>query len=343
MSLTSEAVSTPRVTWLLPVRNGMPFLTDTLSSIEKQTYPNWEVLAWDNGSTDGTVDELRRWIPSRLAGRVVVDQPLALGAARARLVEAAATEYCAWIDADDISAPHRLARQVDFLDTHPHVAAVGSHIAVIAADGSSQGDMVRFPLSDDGIVIDMLKGPGLAQPAVLFRRSAVLAAGNYRDVGPVNVEDYDMWLRLAVTGRLANIDDVLLKYRVHEASTTVESEKAGVLRAATAERFREHAPRLFGCSAPEASMLVSGRHPYALVVFLRIAMQLKKRSGTGIWQTLRAPGFRRAASEYIRPGDYLSRAFFAVVEAAGRLPQQRRVRAVFKAVVRPSSHHVPEH
>ena len=84
-----------RVTWLLPIKDGMPFLPETLASIEAQTYQDWEVLAWDNGSTDGTIQELKRWIPSRLPGRVVTDCPLGLGLSLAQMVLRADTELCA--------------------------------------------------------------------------------------------------------------------------------------------------------------------------------------------------------------------------------------------------------
>src|SRR5438552_5677499 len=104
-----------RVTWLMPVKNGMPYLSETLASIEAQTYRDWEILVWDNGSTDGTLDELRRWIPSRLPGRIIDNRPLSLGNSLAALVEAAGTELCARIDADDVNYPERLERQVAFL------------------------------------------------------------------------------------------------------------------------------------------------------------------------------------------------------------------------------------
>ena len=73
----------------MAVKNGMPYLPETLASIEAQTYRDWEIVVWDNGSTDGTLDELRRWIPSRLAGRVIYGNPLSLGTSLAKLVETA--------------------------------------------------------------------------------------------------------------------------------------------------------------------------------------------------------------------------------------------------------------
>ena len=103
-----------RVTWLIPVLNGMPYISETLASIEAQTYQNWEVLVWDNGSTDGTLEELEKWIPTRLPGRIITGEPLSLGDSLARMVEECKTELCARIDADDINLPERLEKQVAF-------------------------------------------------------------------------------------------------------------------------------------------------------------------------------------------------------------------------------------
>src|SRR5258708_4609867 len=90
------------VTWLLPVRNAMPFLPQALAGIAAQSCRGATVLAWDNGSTDGSVEVLREWIPARLPGRVEWARPLPLGLCRAEMVRLATTEYCACADADDV-------------------------------------------------------------------------------------------------------------------------------------------------------------------------------------------------------------------------------------------------
>src|SRR3954470_6092499 len=115
------AEETPKVTWLLPVKNGMPYLPETLASIEAQTYRNWEIIAWDNDSTDGTLELLQAWIPERLPGKIVTGNPLPLGRTLSELVQLAETEYCARIDADDVNYPNRLAVQVAFLNAHPEI------------------------------------------------------------------------------------------------------------------------------------------------------------------------------------------------------------------------------
>lgn len=200
-----------RVTWLLPVKNGMPYLPEALASIEAQTYRNWEVLAWDNGSTDGTIAELHKWIPSRLPGRVITDNPLSLGNSLARLVESAQTELCARIDADDINHPERLEQQVAFLLERPEVAIVGADIEFIDENGRVYPGAWVHPEHDAEVRWRTLWKCSFNHPTVLYRRSVVLAAGNYADCKPG--EDYDLWLRIARIAEVANIPRVLVKYR----------------------------------------------------------------------------------------------------------------------------------
>lgn len=297
-----------RVTWLVAVKNGMPYLTETLASIEEQTYRDWEVLAWDNGSTDGTVEELQRWIPARLPGQVVADQPFrSLGACRAAMVERAATEYCACIDADDINLPQRLRKQVAFLDAHPDIDVVGSLMNRIDAEGHNYGMFYPYPQEHNDIVHAMLCDNPLAQPTVLFRCKAVLEAGNYRDVGEINIEDYDLWLRVAMHHKLANVQECLVNYRVHPKSTTQIALAQNRLMSAMTFRFCEHAPRLFGCSTRDAELLRQRQHPCADRVLRQIATYLQRSQGGTVRGRLKSDSFLHSARQLVGDRDLKSR------------------------------------
>ncbi len=202
----------------MAVRNGMPFLPQTLASIEAQSYPHHRILVWDNGSTDGTVQELAKWIPSRLSGDIIAGNPLGLGASRAALVNAAQTELCAWSDAEDLSHPERIAKQVKFLREQPDAVLVGSQIETIDNEGRPHPQVWAAPTDDAEVRWATRWTPKNLQPSWLFRRGKVLQAGNYRDNKPI--EDHDLLVRLSMLGRLANHPEVLLKYRRHAAGVT---------------------------------------------------------------------------------------------------------------------------
>ncbi len=290
----------------------MPYLPQTLASIEAQGFRDYQVLLWDNGSTDGTVEEARRWIPSRLTGVLRVGSPLPLGHALAAMVRECDTEFCARLDADDVSHPDRLEKQIAFLLAHPEIAVVGTQMRTMNAEGQLQGSM-DYPLDHEQVVVEMLRRNALAHPTVMFRRSAVLAAGNYRDFSPVHVEDYDLWLRLALMNlRLANLPDALVDYRIHAASSTQKSIAAHRLDTEMLRRLAESAPQLFGCSGETMTRLKNRMHPLAVLPLLKIARHLRISTGESPWDS---PVFCRACSEMIGRNDLISRSWIRLNRA----------------------------
>jgi glycosyltransferase involved in cell wall biosynthesis len=317
----SGSPSTPTVTWLLAVKNGMPYLPATLASIAAQTYPNQQVLIWDNGSTDGTIDELRRWVPARLPGRLVLDRPLGVGAARAELVRLAETEFCAWIDGDDIAEPQRLEVQMAWLLRHPDIGVLGSQVTRIDEQGAEHGQLEDLPLAPDDILHRLLYTWSLWQPSALFRREAILRAGNYRDMP---FEDYDLWLRVACVSNLANLPQRLLKYRVHPKNQT-HTIPAARSEASLLQAYVEGAPALFGLSGEEADRLRRKKISFVFPLLLRVARHLARWRGGTVWQRLTSASFLRAARQVTRRRDVATRALLlALAPWARATPGLRR-------------------
>ena len=210
--------STPDVTWIMPVKNGKPYVRATLESVAAQQYGPHRIIAWDNGSSDGTQDELLAWIPSRIAGEVILDRPLPLGRCRAALVERAKSEFIACIDADDLADPRRLTVQIAYLVARPDLVALGC-IPEIIDEAGAELDAWYYPESDAEIRWRSNWQTSLNASSVVFRRSAVLRAGNYRDID--FGEDLDLWMRLTALGRIENIGERLVKYRRHTQNTSV--------------------------------------------------------------------------------------------------------------------------
>ncbi|MEO0475284.1 MAG: glycosyltransferase [Planctomycetota bacterium] len=245
----------PRVTWLLPVRNGEQYLERTLISIAEQDYPAHAhtVYAWDDGSSDSTPDLLRKWIGREVPGRIVSNERIGLGRALAQLTVAAQSELLARIDADDIAEPDRIRRQVDYLCDHRKVGVLGTQMKSI--DGNQI--LSDYPTKDAEIRWALRFTNPVSHPSVMLRRSAVLEAGNYRDLPPGN-EDYDLWVRMALLVRFATLDQPLLRYRVHDNAAT-----AG-WNADHGERFYQLRNGLIGRLLPGTDP-VAGRHLLDLV------------------------------------------------------------------------------
>ncbi len=207
----------PRVTWLLPVRNGEQYLERTLISIAEQDYPDTAhtVYAWDDGSSDGTPDLLRKWIGREVQGRIIGSERIGLGRALAQLTANAQTELLARIDADDHAESDRIRRQVEYLCDHRKVGVLGTQMHRL----DSKETLTHHPTQDAEIRWALRFTNPVSHPTVMMRRSAVLEAGNYRDLPPGN-EDYDLWVRMALIVQFGTLDQPLLGYRIHDDSAT---------------------------------------------------------------------------------------------------------------------------
>lgn len=207
-------MGTPKVTWIMPVRNAAATLDAALASIAAQDYPKHELLVWDDGSTDDTPDILRRWLGRELPGRLIGSSRVGIGRALASLVLAADSELLARADADDLNEPHRLTRQAEFLTEHRKVGVLGTPMRNLATDAV----MTNHPTADADIRWALRFSNPVNHPTVMLRRSAVLEVGNYRDLRPG--QDYDLWVRMALICRFANLPEPQVRYRVHADSVS---------------------------------------------------------------------------------------------------------------------------
>lgn len=204
----------PRVTWLLPVRNAEQNLESTLISIAEQDDVNQSLYVWDDGSSDATPSLLRKWVGRELPGRIVGSARVGKARALAHLVASAQTELLARIDAGHTAERDRLTRQIDFLCDHRKVGVLGTQMRQLG----ERSVLTNHPTQDAELRWALRFTNPISHPTVMLRRSAVLEAGNYREVqgGP---EDYDLWVRMAVIVRFANLDQPLLNYRVDDGGS----------------------------------------------------------------------------------------------------------------------------
>lgn len=211
----------------MPVFNAAPFLAEACRSIFRQSFGDFEFLAVEDGSSDDSPALLDALAASEPRLRVIRQGRQGLVPALNRGLAEARAPLVARMDADDISAPERLARQVAHLDRHPGVVALGTGWRLLDGAGRERGRRVP-PTRPEEVRAALARRNCLAHPAVMLRRVPVLALGGYREALS-GAEDYDLWLRLAAHHDLANLAEPLLDLRLHPGQVTRRRLEEGIL------------------------------------------------------------------------------------------------------------------
>lgn len=190
-------------------------LQEALDSVINQTHTPAEIVLVENGPIPSTIESIvetyQQDHPSTFSV-VQIDTNQERGYARQIGIESASHELVAMMDTDDISVPQRFEEQVEYLSDHPSVDAVGGYIAEFTDDPDNPHAIRRVPLTPEDVANKARFRSPINQMTVMVRREAVLKAGNYKRVDPM--EDYDLWARMLVNGsKLANIPQVLAKVR----------------------------------------------------------------------------------------------------------------------------------
>lgn len=230
---------TPRVSVVMPVFNGARYIDSAIESILGQTYGDFEYIIVDDGSSDGTGELVEKWGGRDSRIRFLKGQHAGVTVALNQGLADASGEFVARMDADDVALPRRFENQVKYLDNSPNVVAVGTAIELMDPEGES---LCVQPWAENHEAIDeqLLRGKGgLSHPAAMIRRADLMNIGGYREEFRY-AQDKDLWLRLAERGRLANLPDVLLRYREHSRGVGFEHvlEQKGILLEILKDAYR---------------------------------------------------------------------------------------------------------
>ena len=206
----------PRITALMPIRNGMRFLTESRAVIDQSLADGDELLVIDDNSTDGTSEFLDIWQKENSQVRAIKNKSTGLISALKLGVNESQNNWIARYDVDDQYDVGRLKTQREAITSG--VGAIFSDYEFISADGKHLG-IIESPVESHASSLSLINSNRTPHPSVLFSREVYFHSGGYRDSDYL-VEDLSLWLRMSRQSKLISVPKVLLRYKLHQNSVS---------------------------------------------------------------------------------------------------------------------------
>ncbi len=216
----------PLVSVLMPAYNREKYIGEAIESISTQTYPNWELIIVDDGSTDSTAEIVKSY--QAKDNRIILYQfPENKGIpyARNKCLELAKGEYLANLDSDDIALPERLEKQVKFMEKNPEVGVCGGRYVFIDEENKKLNMPFSMPTEDKEIKINFFLYKAHVFNTTLLIRKRVIRNIRY-DTGFAYAQDLKFYADVFHYTILANLNEVLVSYRQHTSKVSVLAKQA---------------------------------------------------------------------------------------------------------------------
>lgn len=212
-----KASQKPKISVVMAVYNGMPYLKDAVQSILGQTYKDFEFIIIDDASTDSSWEYLKS-LKDRKVKLIKNEKNLGLASSLNKGIKAAKGDYIARMDADDISLPQRFEKQINFFKDHDDYILVGSQVMWVDKNNSSISGF-DVHLKDEDIRRKLIARNQFHHATVMFKKYDIEKLGAYKN-NLNGIEDYDLWFRVIKKGKVANLPERLVKRRIHERALT---------------------------------------------------------------------------------------------------------------------------
>lgn len=197
----------PKISVILPVYNSEKYLIDSLESLSKQTFRDFEIIAINDGSTDGSLEILKKYASNEPRLRIISRENKGITKTLNEGIELSKGEYIARMDADDICYPLRFEKQLEYLAEN-ELDVCGTKYERIG----TQTGIPNLPIDCNDCYFHLLLGSAMAHPSILIK-SSVLKKYKYSENFKY-AQDYELWCRMAINKvKMGNVPEVLLKYR----------------------------------------------------------------------------------------------------------------------------------
>lgn len=212
----------PLVTVSMPVFNSERYIAEAIESVLAQTYKNFELIIFDDGSTDRTREIIDRYADERIV-KIYSDHNQGLISARNNIAQVARGKYLALLDADDRALPERFAIQVNYLEKNDVDICGADHWTLNQDGGQIKPSKQRHSDSDIHALLTICSP--LCNPAIMGR-AEIFKQFPYKK-SYLHAEDYCLWTEIALAGyTFANIKKKLIVYRLHSTQTSVNHLEA---------------------------------------------------------------------------------------------------------------------
>jgi len=215
----------PEVSVVMPVYNGEKYLREAIESILNQTFKDFEFLIIDDCSEDRSIEIIKSYHDKRIK-LLKNNQHLGISRSCNKGIESAKGKYIARMDCDDISLPERLKKQVLFMEKNPHIAACSTWVEVFG----KEKDIWKFPLDPEEIKCYLLFCSSLTHPGAIIRRYIFTEERILYDHTFDDSEDHELWVRIAEKFPMANLGEILIKYRKHDTQVSTGRKEEQILK-----------------------------------------------------------------------------------------------------------------
>jgi glycosyltransferase involved in cell wall biosynthesis len=213
------------ITVLMPVYNGEAYLHEAIESILNQTYPSFEFLIVDDGSSDASAQIIKSYTDTRI--RLIQQDNCGVSGALNTGLKAALGKYIVRFDADDIALPHRIEIQLQFMLDNPDYVLVGSDVDYLTDSGTYIFSYSNTGHSDSEIRNRIYQKNPFIHSAIIARRDVILACGGYDELAHT-FEDHLLWINILAHGKVCNLKTVLVQVRLNAQSVTSDERLRGV-------------------------------------------------------------------------------------------------------------------
>lgn len=232
-----NSVDTPRVSVIMSVFNGEHYLRYAIDSILSQTFKDFEFLIIDDGSTDRSQEIIHSFSDTRIH-LICNTENIGLTKSLNNGISLALGEYIARMDADDISHPTRLERQVAYLDSHPDVALVGACADTIDDTGLVVGTLCYLASPSFS---DFLAGNQVIHGTMLVRKKILEFVGGYPEYFRLS-QDYALLLNISEKFTVCNLQEILYRLRIHNQSVSMKNINKSIAFHILAVRYVKNEP-----------------------------------------------------------------------------------------------------